>query len=135
MEKKDFRAICVALGAVMAQLQKIEPEKLEAQSAKGAELIEAICRKIVPNTFRSGFSRDEPNADTDYRLDCYLEELRSHGSANLDFDRDTLLLMFELLYLYELRDGQKQFYETATDAQIATRIAQKADECLLRRGR
>jgi hypothetical protein len=101
----------------------------DRQSARAnaiARLIESFCMASVPETFQS-----EPTS-AEQILERYLAALRDEGSANLDYDRQTLLAMYELLLAQKTRHEQRDFFASAHDDMIANRVLQLAEERIRR---
>jgi hypothetical protein len=133
MTRNDLRILCTALGFSIVITGDVPQGKQALRATTIAGLIESFCQTSVPEAFADEHSEQMTSAaEAERLLERYIAELREHGSARFDFDRKTLLGMYELLLTQKLRHSQKEFYESSPDDVIANRILQMADEKIRR---
>jgi hypothetical protein len=129
MTRKDHRIFFTALGFLAAVQSNVREDKRSLQATMLAGLIESFCENAMPGAFANELPDIEP------LLESYIKELRDTGSAKLNFDRQTLLRMYELLTVQNMRNEQKQFYISGHDDVIANRVLQLAEERIRREER
>ena len=133
MTQNDLRILCTALGFSIVITGDVPAGKQALRATTIARLIKSFCQTSVPEALADEHSRQvTPAAEAERLLERYIAELRDHGSARFDFDRNTLLEMYELLLTQKLRHSQKEFYDSAPDNVIANRVLQMADEKIQR---
>ncbi len=130
MTQKDHHIIFTALGFLVVILRDDVLRHKEAlRATSSARLIESFCIKSVPDSFASEHIRcNAVNDSIKHLIERYITKLRDEGSSDIFFDRETLLGMYEVLLTQEMRHMHKEFYESAHDDTIASRVLQLAHE-------
>jgi len=128
MTPNDLRIHATALGFLAVLMRDLPRDKQAQRAVSIARLIEAFCHETVPEAFDHNHSHyADGSAVTERLLDGYIAELRETGSALMAFDRPTLLKMYELLHIRQLRHDQREFYASGHDDVIANRVLQMAE--------
>ena len=133
MTRDDLRILSTALGFSIVITGDVPQGKQALRATTIAGLIESFCKASLPDIF-AGDSSDsfKPASATEHLLERYIAELREHGSAPLDFDRKTLLDVYDLLLAQKVRRANKEFYDSAPNDMIANLVVQMADERIRR---
>jgi len=128
MTPNDLRIHATALGFLAVIMHDLPRDKQAQRAVAIAKLIEAFCHETLPEAFDHGHSHYVDSvAVTERLLDSYIAELRDTGSALMAFDRPTLLKMYELLHIRQLRHDQQEFYASGHDDVIANRVLLMAE--------
>ena len=132
MTRADHKIIFTALGFLAVIQDNVPCDGQAARATAIAQLIEAFCAASVPDAFTGEAPQGARTAETEELLQLYITELRDTGSAQLSYDRQTLLGMYELLLIQKLRFEQWEFFASGHEDVIASRVLQLAEERLQR---
>jgi hypothetical protein len=132
MTLTDHKIIFTALGFLAVVMNDAQPDNRAMRAAAIAKLIESFCMVSVPEAFGNEEANSHRATETERILERYIEDLRDTGSAPLNYDRQTLLAMYEGLLIQKARHEQKAFYASGPDDVIANRVLQLAEECIRR---
>jgi hypothetical protein len=130
MTRMDHKIIFTALGFLAVILDNVPRDKQALRATTLAGLIESFCITSLPDVFMDEVTNAGRAAEIENLLERYIADLRDTGSAQLDYDRQTLLGMYELLLIEKMRHEQKSFFASAHDELIANRVLQLAEERL-----
>jgi hypothetical protein len=132
MTRTDHKMIFTALGFLAVVMNDVPPDNHAMRATAIAKLIESFCMVSVPEAFGGGETGTSRATEIEGLLERYIAELRETGSAPLNYDRQTLLGMYELLLIQQARHEQNAFYASGPDDVIANRVLQLAEERIQR---
>jgi hypothetical protein len=130
MTRIDHKIIFTALGFLAVILDNVPHDKQALRATTLAKLIEAFCVASLPDAFVSESLDTSRAAEIESLVELYIAALRDAGSSQLDYDRPTLLGMFDFLLIQKTRHEQKEVFASAHDELIANRILELAEERL-----
>lgn len=132
MTRTDKKVLFTALGFLAVVINDVAGERRAARATALADLIEGFCKTMVPDAFGLEIAPRERTETAEQILENHVAEIRTNGSARLSYDRPTLLAMYELLLIQEIRFDQKEFFAFGHEDMIADRVAKLVDERLQR---
>ncbi len=118
----DKRTFFASLGFLAVILNDTPKGKQAHRAAAIAQLIEEFCSAPISET--------NNKRSTQELIRNYTAGLRDNGSARLDYDRKTLLDMYEMLLVEKVWHDQREFFATGHEDMIANRILQLVEEKL-----
>jgi len=137
MTRYDRHILFTALAFVAVVLK--DGEKLQKGSAKKVmkltSLLGDFCTDNVPSTFSVEASSSPDVNEIECLVSNYIADLRTKESVFLDYDRQTLLKMYEELLIQKTRHEQQAFYLIAPSDMIASNILRLAKEQMRRENR
>jgi hypothetical protein len=128
MTRTDHKILFTALAFMSIANKDKETAGQTKQILNLAKLIEDFCATYLPKLLADEYQGQGGAPTSKQLLNRYTEELRSNGSARLDYDRKTLLGMFEILLVEKIWREQREFFATGPDDLIANRILQLVTE-------
>lgn len=131
MTRTDQKVLFTALGFLAVVINDVPGDGRAARATALADLIEGFCKTMVPDAFGLEGAPQERRA-TELVLETFIAEMHANEFARLSFARPTLLAMYELLLIQEIRFDQKEFFAFGDEDSIAERIVRLVDERLQR---
>jgi hypothetical protein len=132
MTNNNNKILFTALGFLAVIMNEVPQNKRALRATALARLIEEFCATALPEAVANNCLEASRWAETENLIELYIAELRDTGSARLNYDRPTLLNMYEQLLFQKMLHEQKEFIASGHDDVIANRILQLAEEKIQR---
>jgi hypothetical protein len=132
MTRADHKTIFTALGFLAVVMNDVPPDNQAMRATAIAKLIESFCKVSVPEAFEGAETESSRATEVEGLLERYIAELRETGSARLNYDRQTLLGMYEVLLIQKARHEHNAFYASGPDDAIGNRVLHLAEERIQR---
>lgn len=128
MRSVDQKTLFTALGFLAVVLQDETLDKRAIRAKAIAELMDQFCAEATSERYVDLRAENPHPAQSRELLEDYIAELRDAGSASLNYDRHTLLDMYEILLVQKMWHEQREFFATGHEDLIAGRILKLAEE-------
>jgi hypothetical protein len=128
MTRTDHKILFTALAFMSIANKEKETTGQAEQILNLAKLIEDFCAAYLPKLLCDEYHGRGGVPTSKQLLNRYTEELGRNGSAKLDYDRNTLLGMYEILLAEKITREQREFFASGPDDVIANRILQLVTE-------